>query len=228
MIALIMTLVLVFVSCDFLSSGDNEGGNTEHEHKMEGGSCVTCGRGYSEGLEFVSEGKGTCYVSGIGSCTDTDLIIPPTSPDGDKVTEIGNSAFTDCTSIVNVIIPDSVSYICFGAFMNCDSLTSVVIPDGVSTVGYSSFSGCDSLKSVVIGYGTTLIDYGAFENCGSLVSVTIPDSLTGIGAKAFSDCDSLTDVYYIGSEAEWGKILVLINNAPLKNATVHYDFVPEN
>lgn len=32
---------------------------------------------YSEGLSFDSNGDGTCSVSGIGTCTDTELNIPP-------------------------------------------------------------------------------------------------------------------------------------------------------
>ena len=44
----------------------------------------------SQGLEFTSNGDGTCYVSGIGTCTDLDIAVPPTSPDGDTVTAIGN------------------------------------------------------------------------------------------------------------------------------------------
>lgn len=47
------------------------------------------GKNYSEGLEFISNGDGTCYVAGIGNCTDTDIIIPKVSPSEDKVTKIG-------------------------------------------------------------------------------------------------------------------------------------------
>ena len=32
-----------------------------------------------QGLSFTSNGDGTCYVSGIGSCTDTDIVIPSVS-----------------------------------------------------------------------------------------------------------------------------------------------------
>ena len=41
---------------------------------------------YSEGLKFTSNGDGTCSVSGIGTCTDTEIVIPPVSPMGDAVT----------------------------------------------------------------------------------------------------------------------------------------------
>ena len=47
--------------------------------------CTVCGSTvqniievlrYSEGLEFISNGDGTCYVSGIGICTDIDIVVP--------------------------------------------------------------------------------------------------------------------------------------------------------
>ena len=56
----------------------------------------------SVGLEFTSNRDGTCYVTGIGTCTDTDVVIPSISPDGDSVTSIGNGAFYDCSSLTSV------------------------------------------------------------------------------------------------------------------------------
>ena len=44
-------------------------------------------------LTFTSNGDGTCYVESIGTCTDTDVVIPSVSPDGDRVTGIAELAF---------------------------------------------------------------------------------------------------------------------------------------
>ena len=40
----------------------------------------------STGLEFTSNDDGTCYVSGVGTCDDTHIVIPAVSPAGDSVT----------------------------------------------------------------------------------------------------------------------------------------------
>lgn len=91
---------------------------------LTGNYQVVC---WSEGLSIVSKGDGTCYVDGIGTCTDTDLVIPSTSPDGDSVTGIGEQAFEVCTSLTSVIIPDSVTSVAYEAFCGCSSLEYVKV-----------------------------------------------------------------------------------------------------
>ena len=58
----------------------------------------------SKGLEFVSNGDGTCTVSGIGTCTNTDIKIPSVY-NGEKVTGIGDEAFWRCKNLTDVTIP---------------------------------------------------------------------------------------------------------------------------
>ena len=124
-------------------------------------------------------------------------------------------------------IPDSVTSIGRFAFAYCDSLTSVVIPDSVTSIGDYSFLDCTNLTNVVIPNGVTYIDNYTFSGCYSLTSIVIPDSITSIGEYAFEGCTSLTDVYYTGSEEDWENISILSYNSYLTNATIHYNYVPE-
>ena len=127
--------------------------------------------------------------SAFSDCTSlTSVTIP------DSVTSIGDSAFYNCTSLTSVTIPDSVTSIGKYAFYKCTSLTSVTIPDNVTSIGDSAFSDCTSLTSITIPDSVTSISNFAFYKCTSLTSVTVPDSVTSIGNYAFNGCTSLTSV----------------------------------
>ena len=146
---------------------------------------------------------------------------------GNGVTTIGKWAFDTCTSLTSVVLPDSVTTISYHAFSNSDKLVSVVIPDSVTYIGDEAFWACYSLASIVIPDSVTYIGSYTFSRCIGLTSVVIPDSVTYIDAGAFSWCESLTDVYYTGSEEQWAEIDISSRNEYLINATIHYNYVPE-
>ena len=87
------------------------------------------------------------------------------------VTDIGRSAFYECSNLKSVIIPNSVTTIQDYAFYSCSGLTSVLIPNSV-----------------------TSISSDAFWKCSSITSITIPSSITYIGSDAFRDCNSIIKV----------------------------------
>ena len=176
-------------------------------HDFVDGVCSRCGlTNGSQGLEFTLNSDGQSYsVKGIGTCKDTDIIIPPTY-NGLPVTKIGSSAFRYCTGLTSVIIPDSVTSIGSFAFVGCTSLTSVTIGNSVTDIG-SAFNECSSLTNITVVEdneylksidgnlytkdGKTLVRYASGKTDSSF---TIPDSVTSIGNFAFYNCSNLTKV----------------------------------
>ncbi len=103
-------------------------------------------------------------------------------------TIIADYAFSWCTAVTSVTIPNSVTSIGEYAFEGCTGLTSVIIGNGVTSIGSCAFRYCSSLTTVNIPNGVTSIDYCAFEDCSSLISIILPESLTNIGDDAFYGC----------------------------------------
>lgn len=92
----------------------------------------------------------------------------------------------------------SVTRIGNSAFSSCSGLTSVEIPNSVTGIRSSAFSSCYSLTSVVFSNSMTYIAFEAFYKCSGLTSVVIPNSVTSIGAYAFDECSGLTTLCFLG------------------------------
>ena len=122
-------------------------------------------------------------------CSNLASVTIPNS-----VTSIGDGAFEGCWGLTSVTIPESVTSIGSYAFSDCSGLTSVTIPNSVTSIGMYAFYRCDGLTSVEIPNSVTSIGGGAFWGCTGLTSVTIPNSVTGIGYYAFFECSGLTSV----------------------------------
>ena len=104
------------------------------------------------------------------------------------------SAFSRCSSLHEVVLPEGVISIGSSAFSNCSSLERVHIPDSVISIGSFAFSNCSSLERVHIPDSVISIGSFAFSNCSSLAGVYIPKNVKTIGSVAFGDCDSLIEI----------------------------------
>jgi hypothetical protein len=121
---------------------------------------------------------------------------------GLKVTTIENNAFSYCSKLQSIEIPDAVTSIGSYAFQNCEAMASAKIGNGVETVNDYSFSGCSSLNEIVIGSKVKVINQNAFEGCSALSSIIIPQTVTNIKDYVFYNCTSLNEVNISDSNIE--------------------------
>ncbi len=89
----------------------------------------------------------------------------------------------------------NVTSIGASAFSSCSGLTSITIPEGVTSIGGHAFQYCSGLTSITIPKSVTSIGYSAFFGCSGLTSITIPESVTKIGESAFSGCTNLAAIF---------------------------------
>ena len=162
-----------------------------------------------KGLTSIIVGKENTKYHSSGNClietTSKTLIFgckTSVIPSDGSVTSIGDYAFSGCTGLTRITIPNSVTSIGYSAFYNCTGLTSVTIGNSVTSIGDCAFYNCAGLTSITIPNNVTIIGGSAFAGCTGLTSVTIGNSVTSIGENTFSDCKRLTTVNWNATECK--------------------------
>ena len=194
-------------------------------HKYSDGYCTVCEeREPSEGLEYTLSPNGEYYiVSGVGTCTNTELYISGTY-EGLPIRSIENYAFKGCTSFTRMIIGKSVTHIGYSAFEDCTSLTSVTIGDGIESIYDTAFKNCTNLTEINFN-AVEMRDVDdndfIFDNAGKSgngITVNIGGKVTKIPSKLFrsnaADIAKITNVVF-----EENSICTSIGENAFKNST---------
>lgn len=175
------------IYCEALSqpSGWVSGWNYNNRPVNWGYNCVTTNSTYDYA---VRDSKAT-LIKYKGTATNVNI---PTMIDGYQVNDFGET-FRGNTSIVSIVIPDSVLAISPSAFANCSALTTVTIGNSVETIGKSAFSGCKKLVSLTIGNKVSTIGDGAFSDCSNLTNIYINDIAMWCNLQYEDYSDTLLD-----------------------------------
>lgn len=108
-------------------------------------------------------------------------------------TGIAGGAFSECTMLNYLEIPDSVCYIGEKAFCGCTNLTQINLPQKISRIEADTFVGCTMLNYISIPDNVRFIGNRAFYFCTNLEYISIPDTVEEIGEEAFYYCERLTN-----------------------------------
>lgn len=171
----------------------------------------------SAGLVFTTVNDQECALSGIGTCTDSSIVIPAEHM-GRRVTMIADMAFAHNHAITSIMVPATVKRLgdyafawCHNlhavtfenngvhtigerCFIGCDKLMQLYLGDSLSTIGEKAFAFCSSLCTLALPYGTRTVGHSAFEGCRSLQTVILPETLEKLSDNMFGACISLTSV----------------------------------
>ena len=122
-----------------------------------------------DGAVLTVKGKGSMGSSSSWPWgkTFTKLVVE------EGVTDIGQNAFANCTSLTEVVLPSTLRTVNSGAFKGCTALKSIALPDGVATIDYKAFDGCVSLKEIVIPKSVSNFSMAEFGECENLKRITV-------------------------------------------------------
>ena len=87
---------------------------------------------------------------------------------GDKVTELGDFSFSQCTNLRRIELPDGLTTIGKGVFNSCFNLQYINIPETVTSLGEQAFTNCTKLKTITIPKGINSFGKRTFFGCIAL------------------------------------------------------------
>ena len=170
-----------------------------------------------KGVETIGE-KAFAYCLGLTSVT-----LPKTS-----LTQIESGAFTDCSRLSEIVIPDSVTNlgprVLHGTeWMNSQKDKTFVITANGMLVGYNgnggqvtiddpailtvadAFAGREDVTGVILGNSVLSLSDSAFEDCTGLTAVITSKYLERIGKRAFAGCTALRQADLLDGITEIGE-----------------------
>lgn len=170
-----------------------------------------------EGVYYSFEGTEATvtyyeYGSGNNNAYSGSVVIPETVIYNEttySVTSIGFAAFSYCSGITSLTIPNSVTSIEALAFWKCSNLKSLTISSSLTFIGNSAFDGCHPIITITVtdlsafcsnkvlgllpseySWNVHLLDKDGIE----IKDYVIPNDVTSIGSSAFKHCSSISSI----------------------------------
>lgn len=150
--------------------------------------------------DFFIDNQGDVYINTLvdsipeGQYLNNTFISSILFQENNTLFSIGDNSFRN-SSLIDIQIPDTVSYIGSSCFQNCNNITSIKIPTSLNDI--QEFTFAESSITQVLGVeNIQSIDSFAFSKCNNLKNINNFDSLTSIGDNVFESCSNLTEVNF--------------------------------
>jgi hypothetical protein len=139
----------------------------------------------------INENTKIIYCSAFSDCSKLTSITLPNS-----IIDIGESAFSSCSGLIGtLVLPNNIKTIRSKAFEFCRGLTNITIPNNVEYIGNDAFFACNGLMGILtIPDSVKSIGQSAFFGCNKLTSIIIGSGLESMGIIVFCSCTSIEDI----------------------------------
>lgn len=147
------------------------------------------------GIGYVKLGGDSVEVGNNKDKTGS-VSIPATVNHNSKtyrVVAIGEYAFEN-SNITSISIPSSVKKLGYAAFSYCSNLHTLTIPNSVTTLRERLFMG-SGISSLTIPNSVISIEASAFSGCKNLTNISIPNTVTSIGSLLFEGSSITSPIY---------------------------------
>lgn len=180
--------------------------------------------------EVVIDGNVQSFsgIQAFSGCTALETVSLPNT-----ITTFQTTIFENCTSLKTINIPTSTTTLGTSMFKNCTSLTGkIVIPSTVTSIPSTCFIGAGNNLEVVLSEGVTTIGAQAFQGAGLSQTLVLPSTLTTISSNAFNTISSeylivLSDSTYSGSIFYGSNIKEVLNLGSAEWTTTSYSLNAE-
>ena len=197
--------------------------------------------------------EGVTYVTGFTDCTQlTEITIPSTAiaisescfkgctalekvnftpttalkyigNDVEGSITQGGSAFSGCTSLTEIVIPDSVEKLYLNTFANCTSLKTATLGTGINELRNNIFIGCSSLETIYYN-ATDATAEGSNVNQGFTGSSSSSTAANNVKLVVGANVTSIPATLYSNQQAT----KTLISEIDISAATQLSNFVLNN
>lgn len=112
---------------------------------------------------------------------------------GSKVTD---GVFYNSVNLEKLILGDTLKYIGPNSFYLCTSLKEIIIPDSVTEISDKAFEECHSNSKIVLGENLQKIGTRVFCSNYNVENIKLPNSLTNLNDYDFYYCYSLKNITF--------------------------------